>query len=293
MMKKIFMSVVILALFSCTEETPEVIETEAPVSLMSVNLSGNSYEADYGRQLKHNLTGIFVTITQISILKDNEWIKISGDFPQLVNLAALSHKEFLLASQEVDPGKYSEIRFAIDQGNEKVIVEGKGCYVKNDKGFVYPLKVPSSKITLKGAFEVQEGLPHKLIVDFDINESINQLGKKEEYLLKPVLKLKMGNNIGFIRIILADSFPKGNYKIIVYESGKLLQDNLTKNNQENSLILFSAKISEKTENINVPNLLDGKYDIFLAADSNNSNLSDKIMTGVVVKSGNITKATFK
>jgi len=287
------MSVVILALFSCTEEVPEIIETEAPVSLMSINLSGNKYEADHGRQLKHNLTGIFVTIKQISILKDNEWIKISGDFPQLVNLIELSNKECLLASQEVEPGKYSEIKFDIEQGNDKVVVEGKGCYVKNEKGFIFSLKVPSSKIKVKGEFEVQAGLPHKLILDFDITESIIQLGNKEEYLLKPTIKLKMGNNIGFIRVVLADSFPKGKYKLLVYESGNLVKENLvTKNAQTNSSILFSAKINKETENIIVPNLLDGKYDIYLAADSNDSSLSDKILTGVLVKSGIITKAVF-
>ncbi|MFW5761857.1 MAG: DUF4382 domain-containing protein [Cyclobacteriaceae bacterium] len=272
---------------SCTDERPEEVIVPDPVSLLSINLAGNDYSFDRGRLNEHELSGIFVTITTIEIMQNEEWIEVPTDNPRLVNLIDLSKQEKMLAVYQANPGVYSQIRFSVEEGKKNVILEGQGSYVKNKKGFIYPLKVPSSSIRIVNKFVIDPGKPVKLILNFDVNKSIVQQGKKEEYLLKPVISLKTDRNTGFINVSLSDSFHKGNYKLKVFESGKFNKNELTNDNEKLAeKIIYMSSINATSSGIIVPNLSEGAYDIYVAAQS--EGLSDHFQKGIIVRIGEIT-----
>lgn len=92
-----------------------------------------------------------------------------------------------LASDEVPEGKLTQIRIHIDPAgrNEVVLKSGAVCpldLTAVDSGGVkinHPFK----------AFEIRGGTPTRLVVDFDLRESISKEGECR-YKLLPVLKLK-------------------------------------------------------------------------------------------------------
>lgn len=277
---------------SCTDERPEEVITPDPVSLLSINFAGNDYDADYGRLSKHELSGIFVTITKIEINQNEEWIEVPTDNPQFVNLFDLSKQEKMLAVYQANPGVYSQIKFTVEESRKNIILEGQGSYVKNKKGFIYPLKVPSSSIKIVNKFVIDPGKPVKLILDFDVNHSIVQQGKKEEYLLKPVISLKTDRNTGFINVSFSESFHKGNYKLKVFESGKFNKNELTNDNEKLAeKIIYMSSINAASTGIIVPNLSEGAYDIYFAAQS--EGLSDHSQKGIIVRKGEITDLVLK
>jgi len=105
------------------------------------------------------------------------WINIAED-PGQFDLKELyiSELEEFLASQIVDAGKYTQIRFDVET---VTIVVGED---------EFDAKVPSGKIKLVGEFEVPDGGIVTVTMDFNGEESVIVTGNGQ-YIFKPVIKL--------------------------------------------------------------------------------------------------------
>ena len=282
---------IVFILFSCTEEPLPQVEDE-DISLLSMNLSGSGYNADGGKLLKHDLTGIFLTIEMIRIKKDDGWMNLPADYPILIDLVTIADSESFMNAFSIEPGTYSELRLIVANGNNDVVIEGKGNYVKKENGFIYPLKVPSgssSGFKINGTFTIELNKTYKLLLDFDIDESIVRLGNQDEYLLKPAIKLKVEENFGFIHGELTESVPIGTYEIIVYNSGRFSTAEILRNAApyfENALTRTFVN-DERT--FIVPNLEPGRYDIYIARHSSDKPpaLTNHLFVGLNVAEGNI------
>ena len=111
--------------------------------------------------------------------EENGWITIL-DEPLEVDLLDLTNgNNITLGSAELDPGKYSQLRFILGNNNT-ITVDGE----------VIPLTTPSAQqsgLKLKLDSEIEAGTTYTLLVDFDAARSIVKAGNSGKYLLKPVL----------------------------------------------------------------------------------------------------------
>lgn len=111
---------------------------------------------------------------------DGKWIDLPVE-PMTINLLELTNGvDTLLASAELDPGSYQELRLILGDENT-VMVDSMS----------HNLKVPSGqqsgyKIKFKTDLEAGEELD--VTVDFDAARSVHKAGKSGKYILKPVLK---------------------------------------------------------------------------------------------------------
>jgi hypothetical protein len=107
------------------------------------------------------------------------WI---GGLP--VNLIELEDVSMLLASLELEPNKYTQLRLFL-MGEE-----GDAWLVLNDLDLTEePLEIPSSAntgIKLNHPFEIMEGEITKLTIDFDAEKSVIKTGNGK-YKMKPVI----------------------------------------------------------------------------------------------------------
>ena len=105
---------------------------------------------------------------------------------KLVDLIKLKDVSILLASLELEPNKYTQLRLFLKVG------EGDAWLVLNDLGLTEePLEIPSAYQTglkLIHPFEIVEGMITKLTIDFDAEKSVVKTGNGE-YKLKPVIKM--------------------------------------------------------------------------------------------------------
>lgn len=123
---------------------------------------------------------------------DGKWIDLPVE-PMTVNLLDLTNGvDTLLASADLDPGHYKELRLIL--GNENNVVVDS---------VTHDLKVPSGqasgyKIKLKTDLEAGEDLD--VVIDFDAGRSVHKAGKSGKYILKPVLKafVEDGDDVGSI-----------------------------------------------------------------------------------------------
>ena len=102
----------------------------------------------------------------------------------LVNLIELEDVSMLLASLELEPNKYTQLRLFLMGGEEDAWV------VLNDSGLTEePLEIPSvyqTGIKLNRPFEIVAGSITKLTIDFDAEKSVIKTGNGK-YKLKPVI----------------------------------------------------------------------------------------------------------
>lgn len=103
----------------------------------------------------------------------------------LVNLIELEDVSMLLASLELEPKKYTQLRLFLE-GDE----EEDAWIVLNDSGLTEkPLEIPSvyqTGIKLNRPFEIVAGMITKLTIDFDAEKSVVKTGNGK-YKLKPVI----------------------------------------------------------------------------------------------------------
>ena len=104
----------------------------------------------------------------------------------LVDLIKLKEVSILLASLELEPNKYTQLRLFLKVGEDDVWL------ILNDEDLTeVPLVIPSvyqTGVKLIHPFEIVEGMITKLTIDFDAEKSVVKTGNGE-YKLKPVIKV--------------------------------------------------------------------------------------------------------
>ena len=102
----------------------------------------------------------------------------------LVDLIKLKEVSILLASLELEPNKYTQLRLFLKGGEED-------AWLILDDFTKETLEIPSvyqTGIKLIHPFEIVEGMITKLTIDFDAEKSVVKTGNGE-YKLKPTIKL--------------------------------------------------------------------------------------------------------
>jgi len=119
---------------------------------------------------------ILVDIKNLEVHKTGgNWTSIAVDMEPF-DLKEIEGIQDFLASQIVETGKYTQIRFEV---NSVTIVVG---------GDNYTAKVPSDHIKLVGGFNVTDNNTTEITLDFNGEKSVLVTGKGE-YIFKPVIKL--------------------------------------------------------------------------------------------------------
>lgn len=131
-----------------------------------------------------NATNIWVTINKIRVHKasaDN--FIVLSDTPMTVDLLVLKSTPQPLIVEELAAGHYNQIRMAVVSG--EIVIEEEGGNV------TCPMKVPSSEIKVPVQFRIEEGGTAEVILDFDAEKSVKvtKQGKKNTYILRPVIKV--------------------------------------------------------------------------------------------------------
>lgn len=125
-----------------------------------------------------NYSSVNVVFSEISAHIDSDWVQILHE-PEDIDLLQYSNGEtFLLASEEIDAGHYTQIRLIIDS-----------AYVTID-GNKEVMKVPSgAKTGLKFGpqFTIEEGSTYTLVIDFNADKSVVKNG--QGYALKPHIRV--------------------------------------------------------------------------------------------------------
>ena len=121
-----------------------------------------------------NYTAINVTISGIEVHKDGNWLSFfEGE--KTVNLLELSGVKEVIGQDELEAGKYTQIRLAVSEAE----------LVKAD-GSSEDVKVPSEEIKLVKSFDIADGELLELVLDFS-PYSVVVAGN--QYILKPVIKV--------------------------------------------------------------------------------------------------------
>jgi len=137
-----------------------IVETEEPINETQVN------------ETEENET----QGTETNETETAEWITVFSG-PKTIDLIAVKGVEQLLGEAKLDAGKYTQIRLAVD--NATVIINETS----------YDVNVPSKTIKFVHPFNIEANKTTSLIFDFDADKSIVEAGKKDKYILKPVVKV--------------------------------------------------------------------------------------------------------
>ncbi|MFQ6082676.1 MAG: DUF4382 domain-containing protein [Candidatus Aminicenantia bacterium] len=128
-----------------------------------------------------NAQNIFVTINKIRVHKaaPANFIVVSEE-EQEFDLLALKNNPTPIVETELEEGHYNQIRMSVVSG--RIIIDG----------VEYEMKVPSKEIKIPVQFEVKEKSTIQIILDFDAEKSIKVIkrGKKDSYILRPVIKVE-------------------------------------------------------------------------------------------------------
>jgi hypothetical protein len=117
----------------------------------------------------------------------DEFIEVS-DVEQEFELLELKNNPVPIVTAALDAGHYNQIRMNVVEGNIIFLEDdGLGGLVEVS----YDLKIPSNKIKIPVQFNIEDSGETQIILDFDAEKSIKitKQGKKDTYILRPVIKV--------------------------------------------------------------------------------------------------------
>ena len=167
-----------------------VVPGTGTLKIYLTDASGNYKENDSG-----TYSAVYITISKIEAhtTGDNDGDKGSWkplkewNEGLLVNLKELEDRSMLLASLELEPNKYTQLRIFLSEDASPVLVGEEGQDGPTTE--TVTLEIPSSAntgIKLNRPFEIVAGGITKLTMDFDAEKSVVETGSRK-YKLKPVI----------------------------------------------------------------------------------------------------------
>jgi len=146
--------------------------TDAPANYDAVNINVQGLRIHY--------TPDTTDTADTSGEHHGKWVDLPVD-PMTVNLLDFQNGvDTLLASTELDPGYYQELRLVLGGGNN-VVIDSTQHYMKVPSG-------QQSGYKVKFATQVEAGEQIDLTIDFDAHRSVHKAGKSGKYMLRPVVR---------------------------------------------------------------------------------------------------------
>lgn len=146
--------------------------TDAPANYQEVNVDVQGLRIHY--------TPADNDTVSADTAEHGKWIDLPVE-PMIVNLLELTNGvDTLLASAELDPGHYKNLRLILGDQNTVMV-----------DSVTHDLKVPSgqqSGYKIKFKTDLEEGEEIDVVIDFDANRSVVKAGRSGLFILKPVLK---------------------------------------------------------------------------------------------------------
>ena len=158
-----------------TSATATLLPTPSPVSQKA------TLEVRATDDPPRGVTKILLTVSGIEVHQggssdDAGWQAVIPG-PVEFDLVQITGVEEILGDQELDPGRYDQVRLSVD----KVVVTVEA-------GNVVDAKVPSERLKIVGGFTLTAGETTILTLDFDADKSVVVTGSSN-ILVKPVVKL--------------------------------------------------------------------------------------------------------
>ncbi|HZK11637.1 MAG TPA: DUF4382 domain-containing protein [Atribacterota bacterium] len=200
-----------------------------------------------------------------------------------VDLIKLEDVSMLLASLELEPNKYTQLRIFLN-GEASLVLEGEDG--PNGPTETVPLEIPSSAnsgIKLNHPFKIVEGMITKLTIDFDAEKSVIKTGNGK-YKMEPVISLS-SETYSTVEVPGGVGLVSGS--VSYYESGNLALVGIGGVNIEltGGAYIFANTTTTSTEElIGTFNLVDvpaGTYTLNVYAEG----YDDYSESGVVVVNG--------
>ena len=155
-----------------------------------------------------NYDAVYVDIQEVRIHRSSDaedgesgWITINTE-PMVVDLLKLTNGRYeILGEEELEPGRYNQLRLVLGNQNE-VVIDGQS----------HALTTPSAQqsgLKLQINADIEGGQMHSLLLDFDASRSIVHAGASGNILLKPVIRTAWLEQTGAIEgaIEPAESLP--------------------------------------------------------------------------------------
>jgi hypothetical protein len=123
-----------------------------------------------------NISKALVTISQIEVhLIASEWYTVVEE-AQLFDLIELKDVKKILGSATLSTGRYTQIRFHIDDALITI------------DGIEHNLNIPLDTVKLISPFSINENEKTTLTIDFDIQNSVFTT-ESNKYMMKPTIKV--------------------------------------------------------------------------------------------------------
>ena len=144
------------------------------------------------------MQAVVLQFTEVRLRRaSGSWLDFPLETPKSIDLLQLQGEstEDLLSGIDLPPGKYDEIRLLVD-------ASPMTNYVDLGVGGMSELKIPSgssSGLKIKGDFTVVAEGSKTMVIDFDLRQSIKEVGKSGKYMMSPVVRLEDADQTGLLR----------------------------------------------------------------------------------------------
>jgi len=140
------------------------------------------------------VTEINITFDNITVHRagedgdaDGEWIVVAEDLNKTVDLLQLSGIGDLLGEDEIETGKYTQIRVGVVR--VEIVVDGVTEEVTLEP--VQGAVLPSGELKFIQNFEIEADETTVIIIDFDISADKSVVFAGGKWLFKPTIKLEV------------------------------------------------------------------------------------------------------
>lgn len=126
---------------------------------------------------------VFVNVQGIEVIVDGQTHEFPVVQPGQYDLLQLTGGNFAsLLNEQIPAGRLSQIRLILGADGNQAVIDGQ----------VVNLKTPSAQqsgLKLNVHYDLQPGVTYDFVLDFNVHESIVQLGAAQGYVLKPVIRV--------------------------------------------------------------------------------------------------------
>lgn len=128
-----------------------------------------------------NYQEVNIDILSIQVIINDSIIELETNQGIYNLLEFVNGKDTLLVTDEIPSGMLSQVRLILGENNSIMV-----------DSVLYDIKTPSAQesgLKLQVHQDISPGITYTYVIDFDAAKSIVKAGKKDKYILKPVIKV--------------------------------------------------------------------------------------------------------
>lgn len=127
---------------------------------------------------------VWVNVQAIEVIVDGESTQYDVVQPGQYNLLTLVAGNFAaLLDENIPSGRLSQIRLILGENDNELQIEGE-----TDRRALQTPSAQQTGLKLNVNYDLQPGVTYDFILDFNVEQSIVELGAGQGYILKPVIR---------------------------------------------------------------------------------------------------------